>query len=423
MRETVRTDREKEVTSGADRGSRELERLIGRTRDSLLELVVQFGIEAFQELLEEDMERLCGPRSSRSDERQAYRHGREPSRLSVGGRRVRMDKPRVRSVAGTEMALPTWERYRDQDPLGHRALEQILCGVSSRKYQRSLESIGDLETSGITKSSVSRQFVARTKRQVESFLSRPLGVLDLPVLMLDGVEMGRHLLIVALGIDSEGHKHVLGVVEGAAESSEVCRRLLRQLIERGLEVERPRLIVTDGSKGLEKAIRLTFGSRYRHQRCRQHKTRNVMAHLPAHARLWWQVRLRAAWKEPSADQAKQQLLALANELDGEYPGAADSLREGLDETLTVTRLGLSGALLQTLRSTNPIENMHDSMKRVARNVKRWRGGSMVVRWGVTALMDAETQFRRIRGFRDIPALNAALAATIAPEVDTQAISA
>ena len=178
-----------------------------------------------------------------------------------------------------------------------------------------------------------------------------------------------------------------------------------------------------GSKGLEKAIRVTFGDWYRHQRCRVHKLRNVMAHLPHHLRPWWQVRIRAAWKAGSVEEAKRELLAIAKELGNEYPGAASSLHEGLDETLTVTELGLSGALLQTLRSTNPIENMHDSMKRVARNVKRWRGGSMVVRWGVTALIDAETRFRRIRGYRELPELDAALRNLIKPEVNKQAISA
>jgi transposase-like protein len=362
--------------------------IVGQAQESLLELVVGFGFEAFEAMLEEDRGRLCGARYARSSDRQAYRHGSESGRLSLGGRQVRLSKPRVRSVAGEELSLPTWEAYRDEDPLGERAVEQILCGVSTRKYDRSLEPLGgEHESVGTSKSSVSRRFVARTRRQVEVFLSRPLEDLDLPVLMFDGVEMGRHLLIVALGIAWDGHKHVLGLVEGSTESSEVCRHLLRQLIARGLRVERRRLIVMDGSKGLAKAIRKTFGRWCVVQRCRVHKMRNVTDHLPKHLRPWFQAKIRKAWKIASAEEAKSKLFALARELETEHPGAAASLREGLDETLTVNWLGMSGALLQTLRSTNPIENLHDSMKRTCRNVKRWRGGSMVVRWAARSWTD------------------------------------
>ena len=194
--------------------------------------------------------------------------------------------------------LPTCRKYRGHDPLEKRALEQIVCGVSSRKYDRSLDDFEGIETSGTSKCSVSRRFVAHTKRRVEAFLSRPLGELDLPVLMFDGIHMGRHVLIVALGIDSDGHKHVLGVIEGTTESSAVCRQLLR------------RLIVTDGSKGLEKAIRTTFAGWYVLHRCRIHKARNVGEHLPRHMRPWVKARMHAAWKASSPQQAERRLLAL-----------------------------------------------------------------------------------------------------------------
>jgi transposase-like protein len=272
--------------------------------------------------------------------------------------------------------------------------------------------------------------VARTRAQIDAFLSRPLGDLDLPVLMLDGTTLGRHLLIVALGIDREGNKHVLGVVEGTTESAAVCRGLLRRLIDRGLPVERRRLVVLDGSKGLAKAVQTTFGKWAVVQRCRVHKSRNILEHLPKHLRPWFQVRLRKIWKLEKADDAKRELLALAKELEREYPGAAGSLREGLEETLTVNRLGLSGALLRSLRSTNPIENLpalgrhrQGRMKDTARNVKRWRNGSMVLRWAVTGLMEAETRFRRVRGYRDLDQLEAGLKRLIQVELDKEALIA
>ncbi len=210
---------------------------------------------------------------------------------------------------------------RDEDPLEERALEQMLCGVSTRKFERSLEPLPEsVESVGTSKSSVSRRFVARTRRQVESFLSRPLGDLDLPVLMFDGVHMGKQLLIVGLGIASDGTKHVLGVVQGATESHRVCQGLLRQLIERGLVVERRRLVVIDGSKGLSKAISKTFGAWSVIQRCRVHKMRNIMDHLPKHLRPWFQTKIRRAWEADSPKKAEAQLLALAPRARGAAPG-------------------------------------------------------------------------------------------------------
>ena len=398
--------------------------VVMEAREALRELVLNAGFAVFAELLEEDREAVCGPRYSREGEREAYRHGSEVGRLVFGGRQVRLRRPRVRSVDGEELALPSWEAMKDQDPLEERAVQQVLCGVSTRKYDASLEELpGGQESAGTSKSSVSRRFVARTRGQIQAFLSRPLGDLDLPVLMLDGTTLGRHLLVVALGIDRDGKKHVLGVVEGTTESSAVCRRLLRTLIDRGLRVERRRLVVIDGSKGLAAALQTTFGEWIVIQRCRVHKARNVIEHLPKHLRPWFQVRLRKIWKLDDADEAQRRLLALAKELETEYPGAAASLREGLEQTLTVNRLGLSGALLRTLRSTNPIENLQGRMKDVARNVKRWRNGSMVLRWAVTGLIEAETRFRRIRGYRDLDQLETGLEQLIEIELDKETLIA
>ena len=203
----------------------------------------------------------------------------------------------------------------------------------------------------------------------------------------------------------------------------MCRTLIRQLIDRGLEVERRRLVVIDGSKGLRKAILQSFDSWCVVQRCRVHKGRNVSDHLPKHLRPWFQAKIKKAWAASSVSDAERQLRAFARELEDDHPGAAASLREGLEETLTVNRLGLTGALLQTLRSTNAIENLNGSMQHVSRNVKRWRGGSMVVRWAVTGLIEAEQRFRRIRGYRDMDKLEAGLSTLVQQEVDTLAVSA
>ena len=365
-------------------------------------------------MLEADRAALCGPKHGQSEDRENYRHGHDMGPLVLGGRKVVVRKPRVRSIDGEkEIELPTWRQFSDEDPLTERALEQMLVGVTTRKYERSLEPLPEgLESQGTSRSSVSRRFVARTSAQVEGFLGRSLKGEDYPVVMIDGTGFGDHLMLVAMGIDSKGAKHVLGVREGTTESEGVCRALLQDLIERGLEVERARLFVIDGGKGIRKAIREVFGAWALVQRCQEHKRRNVLDHLPKGKRARVSKALRDAWKSESEAEARRLLRQLAKDLEPTHPGAAASLREGLDETLTVLSLGVKGSLARTLVSTNPIENLQGLLKQVVRNVKRWRSGQMALRWAVTGLMEAEKRFRRVKGYREMPQLLVALSSKI-----------
>ena len=382
-------------------------------RAELLEVVLAEGFAGVMEMLEEDRNRLCGPSRRWRSEREAYRHGYSEGPLVLGGRKVTIPKPRVRSLGGKELSLPTWERFAEEDPLRRRVLEQIAVGVSTRGYERSLEEMPEELASSVTsRSSVSRRFVALTEKRLKTFLSRPLGELDLPVVLLDGRGMGEHLLVVAMGIDSTGKKHVLGVVEGSTESEGVCRGLLENLIERGLKVDRARLFVIDGGKGLRKAIRSVFGSWALVQRCQVHKLRNVLEHLPAGKRTWVRAAMRRAWSEQNVAKARGRLKDLARQFEESHPGASGSILEGLEETLTVIGLGVSGWLLKSLSSTNAIENVQGTLARVSRNVKRWRSGKMALRWGVTGLFEAEKKFRRLKGHRDMPQLIAALEALV-----------
>lgn len=390
-----------------------LPRVVLDARIALREFLLAAGMKALLDELEADRTLLCGPKGKFQDERQAYRHGHDIGQLVMGGRKVRVLKPRVRSVAGGEMELPNWRHFSQEDPLDERVQRQILMGISTRDYRDSLEELPvPLEETSISRSNVSRRFVARTARSVEAFLSRPLGEHDFPVVMLDGVEMGEHVLLTALGIDATGRKHVLGVVEGGSESEEVAKTLFRSLIERGLPVERARLFVIDGGKGIRKAIRSVFGEWALVQRCQVHKARNVLEHLPERQRVWVRASLRRAWSAPTVGRARDLLRTLAGQLHGDHPGAASSIEEGLDETLTLIQLGLVGALHQSLRSTNPIENLQGSIRRVTRNVKRWKGGSMALRWTVSAVLEAEKSFRRVKGHRDMPQFVAALEAVL-----------
>lgn len=227
--------------------------VVAALKDGLRELVVSSGMQVLGALLEDDRERLCGPKRKQQLEREAYRYGHDQGQLVMGGRKVSVVKPRVRRVAGGEVRLPTWEAFRETDPLDERVVEQMLCGVSTRKYERSLEPLDtDRKAIGVKKSSVSRRFITATSQKVNNFLNRPLGDLDLPVIMIDGLHVGEQIVLGVLGIDVNGNKHVLGLCDGPSESDRVCRGLFRELIERGLVVERARLFVIDGSAGLHK---------------------------------------------------------------------------------------------------------------------------------------------------------------------------
>ena len=378
-------------------------------RGRLHDFVVDSGLAVLQELFEEERSAACGERYRHDAERQASRHGRAPGELVMGGRRVAVQRPRVRTRGGAELMLPSWSVFAAEDPLHDRAVEQMVLGVSTRGYDRSIEPLPvGVRGRGASKSAVSRRFVMATKARVAALLGRRLETLDLVVLMLDGIHVDDHVVLVALGIDIEGRKHVLGLREGATENSTACKALLADLCERGLRTDRTMLVVLDGAKALRKAVRDVFGDCALVQRCQEHKKRNVEEHLPEMLRVATRTAMNEAYRSGSAARAAKLLENLARRLEADHPSAAASLREGLAETLTVIDLQLPDALERTLATTNPIDNIMGGCRRVTRNVKRWRGGSMIVRWIGTALIEAAKGFRRLRGHHGMPKLVAAL---------------
>jgi transposase-like protein len=260
----------------------------------------------------------------------------------------------------------------------------------------------------VSKSSVSRRFVALTSAQLVTWLARPLHDLDVRLVFIDGLHFRDHVILFALGVDSQGQKHVLALREGTTENATVCKGLLADLHERGLDLERAVLFVIDGGSGLRKALRDTCGATAIVQRCQVHKRRNVLEHLPEAMRPRVRRVLDEAYALADAALAKRRLLQLAAGLDHTHPGAAASLREGLDETLTLQRLGVTGALYRTLRSTNAIENLNGLVGHFVRHVRRWRDGRMLVRWIAAGLQEVGRSFRRLRGHRDLAALMRAL---------------
>ncbi len=383
--------------------------------NAFFDLCVDVGRQVFSALMEQDREGLCGPKGRHDPERRASRAGSTGSDITLGGRRIAIRRLRARSREGAELALPSFAFAANRDPLDRHTLEAIACGVSTRKYGRSLEPLADdRDERSTSKSSVSRRFVALSQKQMTTWLSAPLSTLDLRVLVIDGIVFHDHTVLIVLGIDADGIKHVLGLREGTTENRAVAKELLRDLLERGLDPERARLFVLDGSKALRAAVRDVFGSLALFQRCQVHKRRNVLEHLPERMQASVDRILREAWESTDAELAKRRLKRLASSLDAEHPSAAASMREGLDETLTLQRLGIEGALYRTLRSTNSIENLNGSIATYTRNVKRWQGGSMIVRWASAAVLDATRRFRRIRGYRELDQLIDALKA-IEPE--------
>jgi transposase-like protein len=373
------------------------------------------GLEALTEMLEADAVSACGPRHGRGRSRQAHRWGKTKGKIGFHGGKVELERPRLRGFDGKEQALPSWEAAQSEDWLGRWAMNQMLINVSTRKFQRSMRlPEGDVPAqkgSGLSKSAASRHFVALSAARLKEWMASDLSGLDLLVIQIDGIHMDEDMtLVAALGVDATGDKHPLGLAEGATENAATVQALIDNLVERGLDPAVPRLFIIDGSKALSKAIRATFRRDVAIQRCQIHKARNIMDRLPKSMHAQVRRVLRQAWEMDDADKAEQLLRNLARRLDKDWKGVSTSILEGLDEMLTVTRLGLPAELRRSLACTNIIENVMGTVRRVCRNVKYWRSPSMTLRWAGAAMQEAAKGFRRLKAHKQLPLLKAALAA-------------
>jgi putative transposase len=381
--------------------------LVGVAREGLLALSVGVGLGVVHELMELEVTEVVGPKGKHNTERTAKRHRHEDASMTLGGRRVAVRRPRMRTADDEhELPLGTYEYFADRDPLTRAVMDRMLAGVSTRKYARVGEPVGEeVEQSSSTtsKSSVSEMFGERTATALSELMGRRLDDVRLAVMMLDGMEIAERTHVVALGITTEGVKIPLGLWEGSTENATLARTLLADLVDRGLDHEQAILFVVDGGKALRRAIRDVFGERALVHRCHRHKERNVTDLLPERDRDQVRARMRAAWALTDPELAQQRLELLASELDRTWPDAAASLREGMAETLTLMRLGITGQLAKTLCSTNPCESMIEIVRYTQRNVKRWRDGDMR-RWTAAGMLVAEQQFRRIIGYRDLAKL-------------------
>jgi putative transposase len=404
--------------------------IAGSMREGLLALAVGTGLQVMRVLMEADVAALAGPKGRHDPDRTAVRHGHERGSVTLGGRRVPVTRPRVRAADGSgEVPVSTYELFAGTEILGSMAMERMLAGLSTRRYPVGLEPVGEQVTataSATSKSAVSRKFVAMTETALAELLAADLSALDLVAPMIDGVHFGESVCIVALGVDIDGTKHPLALVEGSTENATVVCDLLVGLRDRGLDVTRPILVGIDGAKALRKAVVDVFDAPVI-QRCQLHKIRNVADRLPQRLRGPVGAKMRQAYHAGSALEAEAALSALARELDKTHPGAAASLREGMAETLAVLRLGVPATLARTLRSTNAIESMISICRAHSANVKRWRDGQMALRWCAAGMVEAGKQFRRINGHLHLAklraALNAEIAGTVAPVVQDEEVVA
>lgn len=374
--------------------------------DVIRELAQEAGLLLMSAAMDSECERIAGAKDSKNPLRAANWWGSDLSPVYYDKQKVLIDRPRLRGRDNKEIPLATFQAFRD--PMGIRSsiMKNMVLGISSRNYEETVESF--IKGYGIKKSSVSRHFVKATAEQMREFLERDLAGLDLVAIFIDGIEFKGHLLVVALGLDKGGRKHVMGLWQGATEKATVCTNLLEDMARRGLNMGRDYLFVLDGSKALRSAVSKMFGTNAAVQRCHQHKRRNVLDHLPREHQHAIDARIGAAYNMASYYDARKSLELTVKYLENLNPSAAASLKEGLEETLTVHKLGVTGLLRKTLQTTNPIESCFSLTRTITGRVKRWRGDDMVQRWAVASLLRAEKKFKRVKGYKEIPKLIAAL---------------
>jgi putative transposase len=374
-------------------------------RENLHAFAVDFALIIVKEILEEEISEHCGARYSRTDQRGASRHGSQRGSVVISGQKVPIDKPRARGPAG-EIESVIYSLLNRPDAMPESSLRRIMCGVSCRNYDSAIDHAAD--GFGVERSSISRAFVKASGDQLLSLAERRFDDERYPVVYIDGIDYGCETLLVAMGIKSSGIKQLLGIRQGATENAEVCKDLLQSLIDRGLHTDKPMLFVIDGAKALKKAIISHFGDYAFIQRCQVHKKRNVKGYLSD--AVWENLSqlMSAAYNETDYEKALEKLRRAAGWLERINPSAAESLREGMEETLTVVKLGVPEELRKTVSSTNPIESALSTTRMITGRVKRWQPGDMRLRWCTAGLMEAEKRFRRIRGYKQLYILENAL---------------
>jgi len=413
----VERDETAEVVELSEELRVSLAQVAGAARDGLLAMSATVGLMVMHEMMNAEMTAKVGAaKHAKVAGRKANWHGDAAGSVVLGGRRVPVERPRGRTTDGREIELDSYATFSNDDLLSGLVMERMLAGVATRRHVRVNEPVGDelaAAARSTSRSSVSRRFKTATQAGLDELMSRDLSELKLAALMLDGVHFAETCCVVALAICTDGTKVPVGLWLGDTENKTVVTALLADLVDRGLSVDGGLLVVIDGAKALAAAVRKVFGEAALIQRCTLHKRRNVKDHLPKDQQAWVDRKLAAAFANENAINGERAARDLAKQLEQQWPDAAASLREGLDEMFTVRRLGINGRLAATLTNTNCIESMISIARDTTRNVKRWRDGTMIKRWCAAGMLNAERSFRRLKGHKQMPALVAALERHIA----------
>ena len=408
-------------------GSKEdLTSIIESAKEGLLNLCTHVGLMVVEQMMEQELTEKIGPKGQHNPNRKAYRNGYEEGSVVLGGCKHAIRRPRARMLEeDTEVKLETYNHFNDEEPLSKAVLAQIIYGVSCRNYAKTLNGLdAKPEVKDVSKSAVSRRFIQATSTALEQLMNRPLDDMQIVAMYIDGVGFGReHLITAAIGLDILGHKHILGIWEGATENKTVCADLLTNLLERGLKIDNGILTIIDGSKALAAAIKTVFGSLALIQRCQIHKQRNILDYLLEKEHEAMKTLLKEAFSDPNPEQGQQKLLTEAARIEKKHPGAAASIREGLDEMFTVARLGLDGNLIRTLTNTNVIESAFSMIRSYSRNVKNWQSGEQALRWAAAGALLAEERFNRVKGYKELQSLSLKISQYLGIETTDQVTTA
>jgi transposase-like protein len=381
--------------------------LIEQSRMAIDELIDVMGRASVEAVLELSARQVAGePQQGKSRAGEIGWHGRQSGRVHLKERKLRVQRPRLRKKecgTGGEVPVPAYEAMRKDATTGQRMLEILLDGVSTRRYQRVIPEMA--ETVGVSRSAVSREAIEASEAALKKLLERRFDEVDLLVIYIDGMQFGDQCVLAAIGVDRQGAKHVLALKEGATENAEACKDLLEQLVAQGVDPRRRRLFVIDGSRALRTAINAVFGEQPI-QRCRNHKLRNVLGRLPREQQGQTGSLMRAAWKL-GEKEGMAKFRQIAAWLEHDYPDAARSLLEGLEECFTINRLDVPRSLHRCLATSNVVDNPHSGVRSRTRRVCRWQPG-MAARWSAAAFLEGEKSFRKIMGHRDLWALKAIL---------------
>lgn len=386
--------------NGIPEGEFDIDNLMESLRMEYRALTVSAGALVVQAIMQAEVEQIAGKSYARKTE--IDRWGTESGYVVMGGQKVQVHRQRLRDKQKKEVHLTSYERFQDEDRRTQAVFTRLVAGVSSRAYAKTVEEFG--KGYGISKSVISRKTVEATAEQLRTLCERDLSKLDICVLVIDGVHVGETVHIVALGVETSGKKHILGVRQGSTENSQVCTELFEDLVQRGLQTERPMLVIIDGSKALRSAVDRFFGNRAVVQRCQVHKRRNVLYHLPDRYHAEYKRKIQSAYSMTSYEDAKSALKRTIEQLERINESAALSLEEGLEETLAVHRLQLPEILRKSFSTSNMIESAFSQGSTVMRNVKRWSNNNQIQRWVATSLLQSENKFRRIRGFKSMSVL-------------------